>query len=119
MKCRLLGPVVTMCACLTFAVAAIPAKASERLKGNWLRKNLPGRYTLVIYGFDVGVDAATNGNLKLTFLGDKLQGKWSVKGDQLCITLIEGQESKTACSAVQYDGEKYYSAGGITFSARE
>jgi hypothetical protein len=33
---------------------------------------LPGQYTLVMYGFDVGVNAATNGNLILTFLTGKL-----------------------------------------------
>jgi hypothetical protein len=49
-----------------------PADASEQLKGGWLQKNLPGQYTLVMYGFDVGVNAATNGNLILTFLTGKL-----------------------------------------------
>lgn len=85
----------------------MPAEASEQLKGGWLQKNLPGRYTLVIYGFDVGVNAATDGNLTLTFMSDELRGKWSVKGDQLCVTLIEGQKSETACSVVHYDGSKY------------
>jgi len=119
MKFRLPGPVVAVCACLVSAVAAMPANAADQLKGDWLRKNLPGKYTLVVYGFDVGVDAATNGNLMLTFLGDEMRGRWSVKGDKLCITLIEGQQSETACSVISYDGSKYFSAAGITFYAGE
>jgi hypothetical protein len=119
MTCRVPGHVVTLCACFFWMLAAMPARASEQLTGDWLQKNLPGRYTLVIYGFDVGVNAAPNGNLTLSFLGDQLKGRWAVKGDQLCVTLIEGQESETACSVVHYDGNKYYSAAGISFHARE
>ena len=119
MKLRLPGPGLTLCICLALAIAAMPAKADEQLKGDWLRKNLPGKYTLVVYGFDVGVDAATNGNLMLTFLGDEMKGRWTVKGDELCITLIEGQQTQTGCSVIHYDGSKYFSAAGITFHARE
>jgi len=102
---------------LALAIGTWSARA-EQLKGSWLKANLPGIYTLVIYGFDIGVNAARNGGLKLTFLGDEMKGRWFVKGDQLCITLIEGQKSETGCSVVQYDGKKYYSAAGISFYAK-
>jgi len=107
--------VLTVCIGLTLAVAATPAQTSEQLKGNELRRLLPGKYTLVVYGFDISVNAATNGNLTLMFLGDEMKGRWSVKDDRLCITLIQGQKSEMACSAIQYDGKKYYSAAGIKF----
>jgi len=89
--------------------------ASKQLKGKTLQRIIPGSYTLGVYGFDVGVNAARNGNLKLTFLGHEMTGKWTVKGNELCITLIEGNQSETSCSVVDYDGKKYFSAGGLTF----
>jgi len=111
--------VLTVCIGLTLAAAAMPAQASEQLKGNKLRHIMPGKYTLVVYGFDISVNAATNGNLRLMFLENEMIGRWSVKDDRLCITLIEEQKSATACSAIQYDGKKYYSAAGIRFYGRD
>ena len=117
MTWKSLATVATVCAGLALASSSVPAKVGGQLKGDWLRANLPGEYTLVIYGFDVDVNAATDGNFSLSFLLDEMKGKWAVKGDQLCITLIEGQESQTACSVIHYDGRKYYSAAGIRFYA--
>ena len=110
--------VVAICSGLILASLSVPSKADEKLKGNWLRANLPGRYTLVIYGFDIGVDATRNGNVTLTFLGDKLKGSWSIKGDQLCITFAKRRKSEAACSTIRYDGRKYFSAAGIKFFAK-
>lgn len=119
MNLNSLTSVVAVCAGLILASLSVPSKAAEQLKGSWLRANLPGKYTLVIYGFDIGVKANRNGNVTLTFLTGELNGRWSIMGDKLCITFIEGRKSETACSAVQYDGKKYYSASGIRFFAKK
>ena len=115
MSLKLWTMTLTAALLIALAVSDLPARANEQLKGNQIRKLLPGAYTLVIFGFDIGVKATTSGNLSLTFLGDELNGKWSVKGDQLCITLIEKQQSETACSIIHYDGKKFFSASGLRF----
>ena len=113
-----LNTLLAICVGLAFAVTILPASASQKLSGSQIRKLLPGSYTLVIYGFDIGVSAAGGGALLVTFIGGELKGKWSVKGDQLCVTLTDGMQSDSGCSAVQYDGKKYYSAGGVRFYSK-
>ena len=62
--------------------------------------------------------AAAGGNLKVSFLGDEIDGKWSVKGDQLCVTLIVDDKSESECAGVQHDGGNNYVAGGLKFVAK-
>ncbi len=92
--------------------------AAEKLTGSKIKKLMPGGHNLVVYGFNITVTATAGGNLKVSFLGDEIGGKWSVKGDQLCVTLIEGDQSESACAGVQHDGGKNYRAGNLKFTAK-
>ncbi len=118
MNMKLMSGLCAVCAGAALAATTLPAHASKKLAGAEIKKMMPGSYTLVIYGFNVGVSATGGGGLTVTLLGDTMKGKWSVKGDQLCITLVEGNKSESGCSQVTFDGKKFYSAGGVRFYAR-
>jgi len=94
------------------------AEANETLSGNHIKKILPGNYTLVVYGFDVGVSASGGGALTLKAFGDQLKGRWSVKGNTLCLSFKEGNKTQTQCSPVTYDGKKWYTSAGLSFYAK-
>ena len=101
-----------------FALLFHPAMAAEKLTGSKIKELMPGGHNLVVYGFDISVTATAGGNLKVTFLGDEISGKWSVKGDQLCVTLIVDDKSESECADVQHEGGKNYVAGGLKFVAK-
>ena len=96
----------------------ITAHASKALSGAEIRKIFPGSYTLVIYGFDVGVRASKGGGLSVKLFGDTMKGNWSVKGDRLCITLTDGSEKASQCSGLSFDGKKWFKAGGLSFYSK-
>lgn len=100
---------------LVIVGSPVMANAKQTLTGSHIRKIFPGSYTLVIYGFDVRVNASKAGALAITLFGDKLKGNWSVKDNKLCIALSDGNEKASQCSAVTYDGKKWYKAGGLSF----
>ena len=90
--------------------------ASEVLTGAQLKKLFPGPHVLTAFGFQIKINASAAGGLSVSLGDEKDSGNWSVKGDQLCISLKELTEGKFGCGQVKYDGKKYLTVQGITFT---
>lgn len=104
---------------LLFAIAcSSTAQAQKKLSGAEIKRGVPGSYVLEVYGFDLSIAASRQGGLRISILGSSFNGTWAVRGDSLCVTLKIDGKAQTECSAVIFDGNKRYRAGGVTFIAK-
>ncbi len=89
--------------------------AAERLVPSAeLRKIFPGRFQAHVKGYDVRFIASRNGQLKGYYGGFSDTGRWSLRGNRLCIMLRDWLDGKTTCSPVRRT-RGWYLARGIRF----
>lgn len=101
-----------------FGLTALPAQSSGKLSGAELKKIIPGAYTISVYGFAIRFNVRKGGTLKATFQDTSDTGKWSVRGDKLCISFKTWTDGKPSCSNIRYDGKKWFTADdGTRFTA--
>ena len=103
------------------AVAALSARvdaahAEERLlPGKELRQLFPGQFRARVRGYDVRFVALADGRLKGFYGALTDEGRWSLRGNRLCIMLKDWLDGKTTCSAVRRARGPWYMARGIRF----
>ena len=83
------------------------AVADEVLSGEQIKKLFPGSHSLEIFGFDIRILATKGGAVSVSLDEETDHGRWTVKGNQLCLSLKKLTDNKTGCSQVQYDGKTY------------
>lgn len=105
---------------LSVALASMSnlAAADEVLSGQQIKELFPGTHSLEVFGFNIGIVATTGGAVSVSLGNETDRGRWTVKGNQLCMSLEKLTENKTGCSQVQYDGKTRLRVQGITFSVR-
>lgn len=109
---------VAAIAMLTLLTPWGSASAQEALTGAKIKALFPGNYEIVVYGFKLALTGSKGGGLNIRFDNDKDTGRWSVKGNQLCIMLKEWADGQTGCAPVSYDGKTWYNAAGVRFRRR-
>ncbi len=93
------------------------AVAGERpLPPQELRQLFPGQFRAQVKGYDVRFVATRDGRIKGFYGGFTDEGRWSLRGNRLCIMLKDWLDGKTTCSAVHRSrGSSWYLARGIRF----
>jgi len=107
-----------LCFCAIFAaLEPVRPVASERpLPPGELRQLFPGEFRAQVKGYDVRFVATRDGRLKGYYGGLTDEGRWSLRGNRLCIMLKDWLDGKTTCSAVRRSrGSSWYLARGIRF----
>ena len=94
------------------------ATADEVLSGEQIKKLFPGSHSLEVFGFSVRIVATNGGAVSVSLDEETDRGRWTVKGEQLCISLEKLTENKTGCSQVQYDDKTRLRVQGVTFSVK-
>jgi hypothetical protein len=102
------------CAGLALLVSPLPAGAQDVLSQQELRQLFPGSFTAVVQGYTVHIAAKGNGVLVGSLNGMKDQGRWSLSGAKLCITMASFTGGKPSCSMVVADGG-WYRGRGVRF----
>ena len=89
--------------------------SSDRPLPSWeLRQLFPGTFRANVKGYDVRFVASRNGRLKGYYGGFSDEGRWSLRGNRLCIMLKDWLDGKTTCSPVRRT-RGWYMARGIRF----
>ncbi len=98
------------------AVMAVPTQSSERVvPSNELRKIFPGQFQAHVRGYRVRFVATSDGRLKGYYGSISDTGRWSLRGNRLCIMLKDWLDGKTTCSSVRRTRGSWYEARGIRF----
>ena len=91
------------------------AAAGERpLPPQELRQLFPGQFRAQVKGYDVRFVATRDGRIKGFYGGFTDEGRWSLRGNRLCIMLKDWLDGKTTCSPVRRT-RGWYLARGIRF----
>jgi hypothetical protein len=106
--------VALACAGLAMLFSPLSAWAGEALSQSELRQLFPGHFTAVVQGYTVQISAKGNGVLIGQVKGYKDQGRWSLSGGKLCITMASFTGGKPSCSMVVADGG-WYRGRGVKF----
>ena len=80
-----------------------------------LRQLFPGQFRARVKGYDVRFVATRDGRLKGFYGTFTDEGRWSLRGNRLCIMLKDWLDGKTTCSAVRRARGPWYLARGIRF----
>ena len=80
-----------------------------------MRQLFPGRFRAHVKGYDVRFVATRDGRLKGFYGTFTDEGRWSLRGNRLCIMLKDWLDGKTTCSAVRRARGPWYLARGIRF----
>ncbi len=113
---------VLCCCCAAAGMLGMPgiealAQGGERsIPRHELRKMFPGQFQARVKGFDVRFIASGDGRLKGFYGSLTDTGRWSVRGNRLCITLKDWLDGETKCAAVRRASHgPWYLAGNIRF----
>ena len=111
---------IASCGCAALLLASLlspVASAVERkVPSHELRQMFPGQFRAQVKGYDVRFIASGDGRLKGIYGGFTDTGRWSVRGNRLCITLKDWLDGKTKCAAVRRSANgPWYLAGSIRF----
>ena len=90
------------------------ALAGETLTPRELTRLFPGDFQAVVQNYNVRFSAKTDGTLIGKVLGSSDQGRWSVRGGKLCITLESWLNGRTNCSRV-VEQAGWYEGSGVKF----
>lgn len=111
MNRRLRAALVGLC----LLVPATTANAGEKLSGAELRKLFPGSFHAVVNGaVTVSITARGNGTLTGRMKDKSDTGRWTLRGNSLCIAWKTWLGGKTSCSAVVAD-DGWYRGGSVKF----
>ncbi|MDP4823596.1 MAG: hypothetical protein NWR47_06580 [Aestuariivirgaceae bacterium] len=91
-----------------------PAMAGETLSPRELNRLFPGDFQAVVQNYNVRFSAKTDGTLIGKVLGSSDEGRWSVQGGKLCITLESWLKGRTNCSRV-IEQAGWYEGSGVKF----
>jgi hypothetical protein len=105
-------PAIAAAALLLCAFA--PALAGDALTPGELTRLFPGDFQAVVQNYHVRFSARTDGTLVGNVLGSSDQGRWSVRGGKLCITLESWMKGRTNCSRV-IEEAGWYEGSGVKF----
>ncbi len=101
---------------ITVPQAAQAASSGQRaLDRQELRKMFPGTFRAQVKGYDVRFIASRDGRLKGIYGSLTDDGRWSLRGNRLCIMLKDWLKGKTRCAAVRQTSGAWYLAGDIRF----
>jgi len=90
--------------------------AERQVAPHELRKMFPGQFRALVRGFDVRFIASRDGRLKGIYGSLTDTGRWSVRGNRLCIMLKDWLDGKMKCSPVRRAARgEWYVASGIRF----
>ncbi len=106
--------VALACAGFVMLLSPLSARAGDTLSPTELRQLFPGSFTAVVRGYTVLISAKGNGVLIGSANGYKDQGRWSLSGGKLCITMASFTGGKPSCSMVVADGG-WYRGRGVKF----
>ena len=120
MKMRPLGThasfvLLVMLVLLPMGAPGRVAAAERVVPSTELRKIFPGKFQAHVKGYRVRFVAASNGLLKGYYGSFTDTGRWSVRGNRLCIMLKDWLDGKTTCSPVRRTRGSWYVARGIRF----
>ncbi len=102
------------CAAMIVPSVGVEA-ASDRPLPSWeLRQLFPGTFRAHVKGYDVRFVASRNGRLKGYYGRFSDEGRWSLRGNRLCIMLKDWLNGTTTCSRV-HRARGWYRARGIRF----
>ena len=109
----------TVAALVFCALAAAPlaealASSDRPLPSHELRQLFPGTFRAQVKGYEVRFVASRNGRLKGYYGSFSDEGRWSLRGNRLCIMLKDWLDGKTTCSPVRRT-RGWYLARGIRF----
>jgi hypothetical protein len=90
------------------------ALAGEPLSPRELTRLFPGDFQAVVQNYNVRFSAKTDGTLVGKVLGSSDQGRWSVRGSKLCISLESWMKGRTNCSPV-IEQAGWYEGSGVKF----
>ncbi len=111
---RKFAAILVFCAMLGAPFAAALAASDQPLPSWELRQLFPGQFRAHVKGYDVRFVASRNGRLKGYYGGFTDEGRWSLRGNRLCIMLKDWLDGKTTCSPVRRT-RGWYLARGIRF----
>ena len=105
---------IVFCAVVGVPVVGSWAASDRPLPSRELRQLFPGQFRAHVKGYDVRFVASSNGRLKGFYGGFTDEGRWSLRGNRLCIMLKDWLDGKTTCSPVRRT-RGWYLARGIRF----
>jgi len=94
---------------------AVPANAGEVMSTKQIKSLFPGSLKAVVHGIvAVHITAYKSGRLKGVMDGNVDRGRWSVRGDVLCVALNRWMDGKARCARVTKVGS-WYKTSSIRF----
>ncbi|MCA0432411.1 MAG: hypothetical protein LCH46_04015 [Proteobacteria bacterium] len=100
-------------AAAAFVALSVPALAGETLTSKELRGLAPGRYAVSVMGiYEITVSIRRNGTITGIKGDEKDHGRWSVRGQKLCVAWNNWVGGKQRCASLS-GGNGAYSGGGL------
>jgi hypothetical protein len=96
---------------LAFSLGAGSAHAGPaRLNAAAIKQLFPGYFEARVKGYKVTLTGHKNGALKGEAYGRKDEGRWSVKGNALCVSFNDWTKGEAMCGTIVKDGEWFVAA---------